>query len=396
MTAGQSGAEPGGLCSAGSHGALWPFERGLSRHRRGAHRRRLTGDRDRAVRGPTPLPREATEGKRRHVRLPDVRGGLRHLPRDPWPGGTATRVARTIAAPTTWPWNGPDNVWRPVSSGSPSSTWHGSRQPLRYPPTGPDAGRWTLVFNGEIYNFEQLREELIRVHGAEFATDGDSEVVAAAYHYWGEAALDRFRGMFAFALWDDGHRDGARGAGPVRDQTAVLPADPARDCGCRARSRRCWGSRRRGPRHRRAVALPDDAVRARAVHPAPGHRAAAQRRAADPRRSATRRWSGATRPAHVPAANRPSRRRPSWRNCATRCGRACDAICGRTSRSARSCPAASTRRPSSRSPPRSIPACTPSPPASTPPGHTPRSRSPSESAQHLGVELVPTMVNRSR
>ncbi|WP_433078085.1 asparagine synthase (glutamine-hydrolyzing) [Dactylosporangium sp. CA-052675] len=73
----------------------------------------------------------------------------------------------------------------------------GSRQPLRY------ADRWTLVFNGEVYNFEALREELIRDHGATFATDGDAEVVAAAFHVWGEAALDRLRGMFAFALWDE-------------------------------------------------------------------------------------------------------------------------------------------------------------------------------------------------
>jgi asparagine synthase (glutamine-hydrolysing) len=79
----------------------------------------------------------------------------------------------------------------------------GSRQPLRYPPAGPEAGRWALVFNGEIYNFETLRERLEREHGAVFATDGDAEVVAAAYHYWGEAALDRLRGMFAFVLWDE-------------------------------------------------------------------------------------------------------------------------------------------------------------------------------------------------
>jgi asparagine synthase (glutamine-hydrolysing) len=78
----------------------------------------------------------------------------------------------------------------------------GSRQPLRYPPSGPEAGRWTLVFNGEIYNFEALRAQLVREHGAEFATGGDSEVLAAAFHHWGEAALDRLRGMFAFALWD--------------------------------------------------------------------------------------------------------------------------------------------------------------------------------------------------
>jgi asparagine synthase (glutamine-hydrolysing) len=79
----------------------------------------------------------------------------------------------------------------------------GSRQPLRYPTVGPEAGRWTIVFNGEIYNFEGLREELRREHGATFATDGDAEVIAAAYHHWGEAALDRLRGMFAFVLWDD-------------------------------------------------------------------------------------------------------------------------------------------------------------------------------------------------
>ena len=78
----------------------------------------------------------------------------------------------------------------------------GSRQPLAYPSDGPDAGRWTIVFNGEVYNFERLRDELSREHGATFATNGDAEVVAAAYHHWGPAALDRLRGMFAFVLWD--------------------------------------------------------------------------------------------------------------------------------------------------------------------------------------------------
>ncbi|MFI5912620.1 asparagine synthase (glutamine-hydrolyzing) [Dactylosporangium sp. NPDC051541] len=71
----------------------------------------------------------------------------------------------------------------------------GSRQPLRY------QDRWTLVFNGEIYNYQALRAELIEL-GLRFTTDGDAEVVAAAFHAWGEAALDRLRGMFAFALWD--------------------------------------------------------------------------------------------------------------------------------------------------------------------------------------------------
>ena len=77
-----------------------------------------------------------------------------------------------------------------------------SRQPVHYPPDGPEQGRWTLVFNGEIYNYRKLRADLIREHGARFATEGDSEVLAAAYHYWGPQALPRLRGMFAFALWD--------------------------------------------------------------------------------------------------------------------------------------------------------------------------------------------------
>jgi asparagine synthase (glutamine-hydrolysing) len=72
-----------------------------------------------------------------------------------------------------------------------------SHQPLSYAD-----GRYTLVFNGEIYNYLELREELRHEHGAEFATDGDTEVIAAAYHHWGRAAAGRLRGMFAFVLWD--------------------------------------------------------------------------------------------------------------------------------------------------------------------------------------------------
>jgi asparagine synthase (glutamine-hydrolysing) len=76
-----------------------------------------------------------------------------------------------------------------------------SHQPLRWgPPESP--GRYVLVFNGEIYNYLELREQLRSDHGAVFATDGDSEAIVAAYHYWGTEALTRLRGMFAFALWD--------------------------------------------------------------------------------------------------------------------------------------------------------------------------------------------------
>jgi len=77
-----------------------------------------------------------------------------------------------------------------------------SHQPLRWgPPESP--GRYELVFNGEIYNYLELRAELAERHGAVFATDGDGEAIVAAYHYWGADALTRLRGMFAFALWDN-------------------------------------------------------------------------------------------------------------------------------------------------------------------------------------------------
>jgi asparagine synthase (glutamine-hydrolysing) len=76
-----------------------------------------------------------------------------------------------------------------------------SHQPLRWGPAeSPD--RYVLVFNGEIYNYLELREELASEHGATFHTDGDGEAIIAAYHYWGTDALTRLRGMFAFALWD--------------------------------------------------------------------------------------------------------------------------------------------------------------------------------------------------
>ena len=76
-----------------------------------------------------------------------------------------------------------------------------SHQPLRWgPPEAPD--RYVLVFNGEIYNYLELREALRDEYGAEFATDGDGEAIVAAYHHWGADALTKLRGMFAFALWD--------------------------------------------------------------------------------------------------------------------------------------------------------------------------------------------------
>lgn len=58
-----------------------------------------------------------------------------------------------------------------------------------------------LVFNGEIYNYRELRRQLIAA-GHAFSTQGDAEVVLHGFEQWGEGALDRLRGMFAFALYD--------------------------------------------------------------------------------------------------------------------------------------------------------------------------------------------------
>ena len=99
-----------------------------------------------------------------------------------------------------------------------------SHQPLRWgPPEHPD--RYALVFNGEIYNYLELRAELAAEHGATFATEGDGEAIVAAYHHWGQEAVARLRGMFAFLIWDTAGAGAVRRARPVRHQAAVRRRD---------------------------------------------------------------------------------------------------------------------------------------------------------------------------
>lgn len=79
------------------------------------------------------------------------------------------------------------------------------------PMTNEDGSIW-LVFNGEIYNFRELRSEL-ELKGHVFRTNSDTEVIIHAYEAYGKDSLSRLRGMFAFALWDE------------RKQTLLLARD---------------------------------------------------------------------------------------------------------------------------------------------------------------------------
>lgn len=73
-------------------------------------------------------------------------------------------------------------------------------------PISNEDGTIQIVFNGEIYNFIELRKEL-QGHGHKFRTKSDTEVIVHAYEQWGEACLNRFNGMFAFAIWDAHKRE---------------------------------------------------------------------------------------------------------------------------------------------------------------------------------------------
>jgi asparagine synthase (glutamine-hydrolysing) len=106
---------------------------------------------------------------------------------------------------------GPDDSGSVIINGSPATPCqigfaHTRLSILDLSPLGhqpmqdPVTGNW-IVFNGEIYNFRELRKEL-EASGVEFKSRSDTEVILAAYRVWGESCLTRLGGMFAFALWD--------------------------------------------------------------------------------------------------------------------------------------------------------------------------------------------------
>ncbi len=85
--------------------------------------------------------------------------------------------------------------------------------PSGHQPMDSADGRFRIVFNGEIYNYLELKQELLGC-GQQFKTESDTEVILAGYAEWGERVLDRLRGMFAFALFDS------------RDASVLLARDP--------------------------------------------------------------------------------------------------------------------------------------------------------------------------
>ena len=87
------------------------------------------------------------------------------------------------------------------------------QQPMR-----SEDGQLCVVYNGEIYNFREIAAEL-RQRGHQFRTHCDTEVVLYAWREWGERCVDRFRGMFAFALYDRG----ARTLFLARDRFGIKP-----------------------------------------------------------------------------------------------------------------------------------------------------------------------------
>ncbi len=113
---------------------------------------------------------------------------------------------------------GPDDEGMFRSQGGHAELAHARLSILDLSPAGhqpmstPD-GRFTIVFNGEIYNYRELREPLQKL-GVVFRSNSDTEVILRAYEAYGPACVEKLRGMFAFALWDE------------LEKTCLLARDP--------------------------------------------------------------------------------------------------------------------------------------------------------------------------
>lgn len=95
--------------------------------------------------------------------------------------------------------------------------------PAGHQPMFTEDGRYGLVLNGEIYNYQAIRREL-ESQGVTFTTNSDTEVLLKAFRQWNVAALDKLNGMFAFAVWDDVEKELTL----VRDRAGIKPLYYAR------------------------------------------------------------------------------------------------------------------------------------------------------------------------
>ena len=82
--------------------------------------------------------------------------------------------------------------------------------------------RFHITFNGEIYNFKDIRQNLMAL-GYNFKSDTDTEVILAAYSHWGSDCVNKFRGMFAFALFDKTPKKGFPSLFLARDRLGIKP-----------------------------------------------------------------------------------------------------------------------------------------------------------------------------
>lgn len=136
---------------------------------------------------------------------------------------TLEGIARSMA--DTMRHRGPDDsgVWAAPESGVALSFRRLAIQDLSKDgaqPMASHSGRYMLVYNGEVYNFLELRRELDEISGRNWRGRSDTEVMLAAFEEWGvDGALGRFDGMFAIALWDNQ----ARTLNLIRDRMGEKP-----------------------------------------------------------------------------------------------------------------------------------------------------------------------------
>jgi asparagine synthase (glutamine-hydrolysing) len=86
-----------------------------------------------------------------------------------------------------------------------------ANQPMHYK-------SWHLIFNGEIYNYNEVREELIKL-GHQFHTHSDTEVILHCWEEWGEKSMERWRGMYAIVIFDENRQELIC----IRDRAGVKP-----------------------------------------------------------------------------------------------------------------------------------------------------------------------------